>query len=263
MSTLSIEFATLPSWLRPAHPGPGEGLMRELPHGRVHGLLMLAVPALLDELDYGVVLLGDTNRVLHTNRAAQAALDARSSLEVAEGRLRALHGGDAAALAEGLAAAAQRGLRRFVTLGAEDSRVAVALIPLGPLGSTLAQASLPSQPPPGLQGPHAAHGPHGSHGSDGSHGPLTLLVIGRRHLCERLSVQCFARAHRLTPAESNVLELLCEGLDPRDIATLNGVGIATVRTQVNRIREKTGAASIRRLIGQVATLPPMLSALRG
>lgn len=260
MSTLSIEFAALPSWLRPAHHGPGEGLERELPHGRVHGLLMLAVPALLDELDYGVVLLGETNRVLHANRAAQAALHARSSLEVAEGRLRASHAGDAAALAEGLAAAAQRGLRRFVTLGAEDSRIAVALIPLGPLGSTLAQASLPAQPPQGLQGPH---GPHGPHGSDGSHGPLTLLVIGRRHLCERLSVQCFARAHRLTPAESNVLELLCEGLDPREIATLNGVGIATVRTQVNRIREKTGAASIRRLIGQVATLPPMLSALRG
>jgi DNA-binding CsgD family transcriptional regulator len=263
MSTLSIEFAALPSWLRSAHPGTGEGPVRELPHGRVHGLLMLAVPALLDELDYGVVLLGETNRVLHANRAAQSALHARSSLEVAEGRLRASHAGDAAALAEGLAAAAQRGLRRFVTLGAEDSRIAVALIPLGPLGSTLAQASLPAQPPPGLQGSHGPHGPHGSHGSDGSHGPLTLLVIGRRHLCERLSVQCFARAHRLTPAESNVLELLCEGLDPREIATLNGVGIATVRTQVNRIREKTGAASIRRLIGQVATLPPMLSALRG
>jgi hypothetical protein len=43
---------------------------------------------------------------------------------------------------------------------------------------------------------------------------------------------------------------------------VNGVGIAAVRKQVNPIREKTGAASIRRLIGQVGTLPPMLSALR-
>lgn len=254
MSTLSIEYAGLPSWLRPAHPDPAAHVLPEPAQGRLHGLLMLAVPALLDELDYGVVLLGETNRVLHANRAAQSVLQAHSSLDVADGCLRACRAGDAAALADGLAAAAQRGLRRFVTLGAEDTRIAVVLIPLGPLGSTLAQASLPSQPPHGPHGPHAPHGPHG---------PLTLLVIGRRHLCERLSVQCFARAHKLTPAESNVLELLCEGLDPRDIATLNGVGIATVRTQVNRIREKTGAASIRRLIGQVATLPPMLSALRG
>ncbi len=254
MSTLSIEYAGLPSWLRPAHPDPAEHGLPEPAQGRLHALLQLAVPALLDELDYGVVLLGETNRVLHANRVARSALQARSSLEVADGRLRASRAGDAAALADGLAAAAQRGLRRFVTLGAEDTRIAVVLTPLGAWGSTIAEASLQSPP---------QQGPCGSHGSHAPHGPMTLLVIGRRHLCERLSVQCFARAHKLTPAESNVLELLCEGLDPRDIATLNGVGIATVRTQVNGIREKTGAASIRRLIGQVATLPPMLSALRG
>ena len=244
MSTLSIEFAGLPSWLRPAHPDPAERGVPEPAQGHAHGLLMLAVPALLDELDYGVVLLGQTHRVLHANRAAQAVLQTRTSLEVAEGCLRACRPVDAAALAEGLAAAAQRGLRRFVTLGAEGARIAVVLIPLGPVGSPLAQATGASLLQQGLQG------------------PLTLLVIGRRHLCERLSVQCFARAHKLTPAESTVLELLCEGLDPSDIATMNGVGMATVRTQVNRIREKTGAASIRRLIQQVATLPPMLSALR-
>ena len=120
----------------------------------------------------------------------------------------------------------------------------MALIPLDPAGSPLAEASLEPAPHPGAQG------------------PLTLLVIDRRHLCEGLSVQCFARAHKLTPAESTVLELLCEGLASTDIATMNGMGMATVRTQANRIREKTGAASIRRLIQRLATLPPMLSALR-
>ena len=91
---------------------------------------------------------------------------------------------------------------------------------------------------------------------------LVAAVFGRRRLCEPMSVQWFARAHGLTPAETRVLELLCEGLDPRDIATLNEVGMATVRTQVNAIRDKTGAASIRALLQQLATLPPMVSSLR-
>ena len=89
-----------------------------------------------------------------------------------------------------------------------------------------------------------------------------MAVFGRRRLCERISVQWFAQAHGLTPAESQVLELLCDGLDPRAIASANGVRMTTVRTHVGKIREKTGAACIRALIQQVATLPPIVSALR-
>ena len=87
--------------------------------------------------------------------------------------------------------AARRGLRRLVTLGTEGARVAVVLIPIGdPI--------------------------------DGS-APLTALVFGRSRLCERISVQWFARAHGLTPAESTVLELLSDGLQPSDIARANAV----------------------------------------
>ena len=42
-----------------------------------------------------------------------------------------------------------------------------------------------------------------------------------------------------------------------------GVALSTVRTQINSIRAKTGAASIRALVRQVAVLPPLVSALRG
>jgi DNA-binding CsgD family transcriptional regulator len=184
--------------------------------------------ALLDELDYGVVLLRNTAEVAHLNHAARIELRAGRSVELVAGRLAARRPADSRALADALAAASQRGLRRLVTVGDEGERLAVALIPIG----------APAAP------------------------GLTLVVFGRRRLCERISVQWFARAHGLTPAESTVLEHLCEGLDPREIADTNEVGMATVRTQVNSIRAKTGAASIRDLLHKLAMLPPMVNTLR-
>ena len=66
----------------------------------------------------------------------------------------------------------------------------------------------------------------------------------------------------LTPAESTVLELLSDGLQPSDIARANAVGMTTVRTQIKGIRDKTCTASIRGLLHQVALLPPMVCSLR-
>jgi DNA-binding CsgD family transcriptional regulator len=91
----------------------------------------------------------------------------------------------------------------------------------------------------------------------------TLLMMGRRQVCEPLSVQGFARCQALTPAETRVLEGLCDGLHPREVAQLHGITLATVRSQICSMRAKTGAQNIRELVRQVAVLPPMLSRLRG
>jgi ribosomal protein S19 len=41
------------------------------------------------------------------------------------------------------------------------------------------------------------------------------------------------------------------------------VALSTIRSQLGAIRAKTGAASIRTLVRQVAVLPPLVGALRG
>jgi DNA-binding CsgD family transcriptional regulator len=179
---------------------------------------------MLDEIDYGMVLLSGEAEVLHANHAARADLDERHPLQLFGQRLRARRAHDGAKLHDALAGAAQRGLRRLLALGQDDERVNVAVIPLG--------------------------------------NQATLAMLGKRQLSQRLSVQGFARLHALTPAETRVLESLCEGLDPREIAELNEVGMATVRTQIGSIRAKTGAENIRALVRQVAVLPPMVSSLR-
>lgn len=184
---------------------------------------------MLDEIDYGMVLLSDAGQVLHVNHAARAELDGDHPLQLLGRELRARLSTDVAPLNDALQAA-QRGLRRLITLGGPGSPLTLAVVPLGTLASGAPQA--------------------------------TLLLLGKRRVCERLSVEWFARSHALTPAETRVLESLCQGTDPRDVADQHGVGLATVRTQIGSIRAKTGTRSIRDLVRRVAELPPMVSSLR-
>jgi DNA-binding CsgD family transcriptional regulator len=90
-----------------------------------------------------------------------------------------------------------------------------------------------------------------------------MLVLGKRQVCEELTVEWFARAHGLTLAETAVVKGLCADLTPQEIALRQGVGLATIRTQIGSVRAKTGSASIRALVRQVAMLPPLLGALHG
>ena len=184
---------------------------------------------MLDEIDYGMVLLDEDDRVLHVNHAARAELAGEHPLQLLGGALHTRAPQDLTALLDALQAA-RRGLRRLVRLGSRQDGHAVAVVPLSARGSGAPQA--------------------------------TLLLLGKRRVCERLSVQCFARLHALTPAETRVLEALCQGLEPRAVAEEHGVGLATVRTQIGSIRSKTGAESIRDLARRVAVLPPMVSSLR-
>lgn len=184
----------------------------------------------LDEIDYGMLVLDGECQLLHANRAARAELDESHPVRLMGCELRARHAHDDAPLREALSAAARRGLRRLLTLGEQGVRASLAIVPLWP--------------------------------ATGSDQGATLVMLGKRNVCEQLLVQCFARAHGLTGAEARVLEALCRGLPPREIADEFGVGIATVRTQIGAIRQKTGAESIRALLDMVAKLPPMASLIR-
>jgi DNA-binding CsgD family transcriptional regulator len=184
---------------------------------------------MLDEIDYGMVLVGEGNHVLHVNHAARAELDADHPLQLLGRELRARLSQDMVPLHDALQAA-QRGLRRLLTMGERSAPFTLAVVPLGAGGGGMPQA--------------------------------TLLLLGKRRVCESLSVQWFARTHALTPAETRVLEALCMGLEPREVAEANGVGLATVRTQIGSIRAKTGTESIRDLVRRIAQLPPMVSTLR-
>lgn len=184
---------------------------------------------MLDEVDYGLLLLVDGARVQHVNHAARVELDASHPLQLVGDSLRVREAQDLMALHQALLAA-RSGQRKLVTLGRGDAAVSVAVTPLGALG---------------LGGPQA-----------------TLLLLGKRAVCATLSVQMFARGHALTPAETRVLEALCSGVEPRQLARAHAVSLTTVRTQIAAIRSKVGAESIGDVLRRVAVLPPMVNALR-
>ena len=215
------------------------------------GELGQCMTRMLDEIDYGMVLVSADAQVVYLNHAARLELDGEHPLQMLGSALRAQRPQDVAPLHDALASA-QRGLRRLVMLGAGAHRVSLSVVPL-PGGN------------PGAQAAHAAHAANG-HGGQARHEdlrPTTLLVLGKRQVCEQLSVQGYARSMRLTPAETQVLELLCAGVRPTQIARQQNVAVSTVRTQLGAIRNKTGAAGISDLVRQVAVLPPLLTVLRG
>ncbi|MBP6902419.1 MAG: helix-turn-helix transcriptional regulator [Burkholderiaceae bacterium] len=184
----------------------------------------------LDTLDHGLLVVDGEGRVGHLNKAARRDLDEQHPLQLAGDRLETRHALDEQPLRDALQGAAQRSLRRLLMLGEGRQRVSLAVVPLAPLGG------------------------------DAQHG--VALLLGRRQVCEELTVDWFARAHHLTMAETTVMKGLCQDLTPLQIAERQGVGLATVRTQIGSIRAKTGAGSIRALVRQVAVLPPLVSALQ-
>lgn len=185
---------------------------------------------MLDEIDYGVLLLDGDAQVLHLNHAARCELDAHHPLQLLGRQLRTREAADVLRLHDALQAAAQRGLRRLLMLGHGEHRVALAVVPLC-----------------------AAAG-------DGR--SATQLSMGKRQVCGGLGVHWFARDHGLTLAETRVLEALSEGRPPSEIAARHGVGISTIRSQIGSIRLKTRSDSIGALVRQVAVLPPLVGALR-
>jgi DNA-binding CsgD family transcriptional regulator len=187
---------------------------------------------MLDEIDYGMLLLNDRLDVLHANHVAQGEMDAKHPLHLQGRELRARRPLDMGVMHDALQGAARRGLRRLFSVGEGAQAVSVAVVP--------------------LQG-----------GAGAARGAAMLVVLGKRQMCGELSVQWFARNHSLTHAETRVLAALCAGRDPSQIAISQGVTLHTVRTQIGSVRAKTGAISIRELIRQVSMLPPLVSAIRG
>ncbi len=67
----------------------------------------------------------------------------------------------------------------------------------------------------------------------------------------------FAENHNLSAAETRVLEVLMHGYKAEEAAERLGVGVATVRSQIAAIRQKTGHRSVASLLATLGDLPPL------
>ena len=217
--------ALTPTPATPYAATPAFAMIGAMAQSAAPSALLMAV---LDEIDYGVLVLDtQSGRLHHANRLGTQECRDDGPLSLERGCVRARRTDCQRELERALSLAAQS-RRSLVSLHSGADAQPVAVVPLTGTGERT----------------------------------LALLVFGKRQACETLSVGFFARLHGLTPAEAAVLQGLCEGQRPSEVARHAGVAVSTVRTQVSSIRQKTATASIRDLINKVATLPPMTPALR-
>jgi DNA-binding CsgD family transcriptional regulator len=206
------------------YPGPER-------RGGVGAGLVRLLSCVLEEIDYGLILIGADGYVIHANHGATSELSAEmSGLEISAKRLKCRNPADQAKLNGAFDAAQRLGRRSMLQLGLAGP-TALSIVPL----------------PVAL--------------SCNDHGHAVLVTMQRNRIVETLSVGAYSRAHGLSQREEQVLALLCDGMRAADIAAQLKISQATVRSHVYNLKAKTGCNSMLELVKQVAVLPPMVEAL--
>lgn len=202
----------------------GQGMQTSFTRDRLEsvagGLAMV-----LDEFAHGVVVSTMKGELLHANQAARLELSRREVLGVLEGKLQTIDPRHERDLTQALAKA-EAGRRSMVSLrcGGRD-RLSIALVPLR------------------IEKPGSV--------------PTVALVLSRASVCDTLMLCFYARTHGLTPAEEQVLSILCQGYSTPQAAVQLNVAVSTVRSHVRSLCAKTQSHGVRELVGQVAVLPPL------
>lgn len=181
--------------------------------------------ALINHIECGLVACHGDGTVLYANRAAQRELQAARVLSAAHGTLRCV-AGNGSEFQAALLDAANRRRTRLLRLGDEGDRIMVAVMPVA---------------------------------ADQIGDQTALVMFGRRAPCSPLGLEMLARRHGLTLTETRVLHALLANTAPRDIAAAHGVGLSTIRTQIQSIRGKVGVRSIDALLLHAAEVPPVTS----
>jgi DNA-directed RNA polymerase specialized sigma24 family protein len=173
--------------------------------GTQGGLEQALLLRVLDEIDYGVLVIDAQGRLRHANHLARH--------EMASSRLIMNHGNSLLGTTTEFTLQIQqaleqalRGQRRLVSLRNVSRELSLAFIPL-------------------------------SHPLE-TDSPSVLVLLSRQGASENLAVRLFARAQNLSPSEESVLMGLCRGLSIPDIAAEHGVVQSTVRSQIKALREK-------------------------
>jgi DNA-binding CsgD family transcriptional regulator len=187
------------------------------------------VAAAVDTLDVALLGLGRQRRIHFRNAAAEALLRVGDTLVERNGRLVLRDSRAQVGLDRLLAAAATRSLR---TLAGGSLNLCNA-------GRCLLLTVLPANR-------YAAIGA----------GPMTalLLIVDPRARPKSRSL-LLSQLFGLTPAESRVVMLLLEGLDPNAIAARTQTTPGTVRFQLKAVYQKLGVARQSQLVRLVSRIP--------
>lgn len=209
----------------------GLGEIAAAPAGRqgTAALQSALLVSMLDEIDYGLAVVGADAQILLANQLARLELATERFVRRRQDKLAPVSARHGAKIEEALGNV-RRGLRSLVTFSAADAELALSFVPLDSGAQAAAQSA---------------------------DAPLALVMFGRRDACEALTLHQYGRLHGLTGAEQALLPAIIRGLSVEAIAQQQCVSLSTVRTQLGSIRGKTGAKSLRSLTARLTSLPPI------
>ena len=199
----------------------------------------VALLRLFNELAYGLIVVDANRQVVHINRAARGVLAREQRLRVRGRALEAWRERDANVFADAMNGAFS-GRRAAMKIGASKGSAQ------GSTQGTIILVPLPAPVSIGtLNTSQVGH---------------IALVFERAACAESLSIAFYAQNHGLTSGEERVLRALNEDQSVGEVASTLGTAISTIRTHVNHIREKTGARSLRALVANLRSVPPLMPA---
>lgn len=194
---------------------------------------------LVDALVWPLLLLRPDGKLLHANAPARAALAAPGPLRI--GPWRRVRAADARRQPawQAALAAATAGQRHLLCWAGTATLVPLALrgrAGRAAEGGPLILVAIGAGGPSGVAAPAAAEAP----------AKLPMAT----------DTGAYARAHGLTGAQARVLQHLARGDSPAQTAAALQVSVATVRSQVAAVRQKTGHLGTAALIGAAARSAP-------
>jgi DNA-binding CsgD family transcriptional regulator/PAS domain-containing protein len=217
-------------------------LMRELqPHfTRVFRMMIEMAPAMpalasataaMDMLRMPVCVVDDTCKLVYANPAAEELFARGDTITVTGGQLRCPR------------PEADVMLLRAIRLACQSPRQASAFSPepKGPAVTRLQVRAMPLAE----QLPLACRG----------HGKLVLLFLASGSAPPQ--VKELQQLYGLTRAEAELVRLVAQGASPEVCAVRRRVSVATVRTQLRSVYEKTGVGSQTQLLSMVLALPAL------
>lgn len=201
-------------------------------------LLQCLHESALDNLGYGLILLDQDGKVMHTNGVAEKILQAAKGLAIRLGRLTATNPAGNVALAK-LVHEAILGIGGDLCLERPNEQ---GNHNVAGSGQPYCLSATPLREGYALAG-------FGLHAA--TRVGAMLMIRDPERGQRKDPLQHFAVHHHLTPAETRVLMLLLDDLVPKQIAAHLDVAIRTVRTQLSSLYTKTGTRNQRELVKAV------------
>lgn len=181
--------------------------------------------ALMDSIECGILACDQYGTLYHANIAARRELALAGFLRLVGDRVHA-SATSQDAWSSALFAATTRRRGSLIVIDDAGDRLMVAIMPVG---------------------------------IDGTDKPAIVAMLGRRAVCSPLALEMLCGSHGLTHAERRVLRELLGNRSAREIAASHGVAMATIRTQIQAVRDKLGVRSIGALLLRAAAVPPVMS----